>query len=566
MTITVAPPELTQFSELEHRRSGHGAGGRDGGRDGRRAGRRHRAPDRRWFVLLAAIGVWSFWDAFRTQDLFNPGGWNQVAKFFAASPHPETSPEFLRVVAEAAAITASYALVGTALSLVIGVVGGVLTSETWWRRDPLAPPRRLTLPTGWASTRFVAAMPRGMHEAVWGLVLLKVLGLDPWVAVLAIAIPFGAITAKVVAETIDDSGGDAYRAYRSSGAGRLSSLCYGIAPTIVPDVVSYGLYRLECSIRSSVVMGMIGAGGLGYQLAVSFQSLRYEQIWTLLAALVAMSAAADWWSASLRNRPSRRRIAVSAGAASLATVLAVLKLRLDPATLVSDRAQRLGTQLMRDGFPPRLPAGGWRTLLSATLDTMQLSVIAISVATVVAVPLAFVAARSTGRTASIDRSWIRRGAGFVVRSLLLFLRALPPPVWALLVLFVVFPGPLAGGIALAVYTIGVLARLDAEALENADPAPRAALRTAGAPTLPSMAYGSLPLVAPRFVSLSMYRWEVATRETVIVGLVGAGGLGRLLAQQNAAFDEAAMLTTIITLIAVSLTIDLISARVRAAVR
>ncbi len=138
--------------------------------------------------------------------------------------------------------------------------------------------------------------------------------------------------------------------------------------------------------------------------------------------------------------------------------------------------------------------------------------------------------------------------------------------WALLELFVVYPGPLAGGIALAVYTIGVLARLDAEALENSDPAPRAALRTAGAPTLPSMAYGSLPLVAPRFVSLSMYRWEVATRETVIVGLVGAGGLGRLLAQQNAAFDEAAMLTTIITLIAVSLTIDLISARVRAAVR
>ena len=86
-----------------------------------------------------------------------------------------------------------------------------------------------------------------------------------------------------------------------------------------------------------------------------------------------------------------------------------------------------------------------------------------------------------------------------------------------------------------------------------------------------MAYGSLPLVAPRFLrcrcfALSMYRWEVVTRETVIVGLVGTGGLGRMLAQQNASFDEPTMLTTIITLIAVSLAIDLISARVRAAIR
>jgi phosphonate transport system permease protein len=76
----------------------------------------------------------------------------------------------------------------------------------------------------------------------------------------------------------------------------------------------------------------------------------------------------------------------------------------------------------------------------------------------------------------------------------------------------------------------------------------------------------VPVVAPRFVSLALYRWEVVLRETVVVGLVGAGGLGRLLAQQNAAFDEPRMLTTIAALIVAGFAVDVVSGRVRAALR
>jgi phosphonate transport system permease protein len=74
------------------------------------------------------------------------------------------------------------------------------------------------------------------------------------------------------------------------------------------------------------------------------------------------------------------------------------------------------------------------------------------------------------------------------------------------------------------------------------------------------------MIAPRFATLSLYRWEVAMRETVIVGLVGAGGLGRLLSQQNAAFDRAGMVTTVAALVALALMVDLTSARMRAALR
>jgi phosphonate transport system permease protein len=443
----------------------------------------------------------------------------------------------------------------------IGIIGGIVASETWWQRDPLARSRAIQ-PFGWLAARTFGAVPRGVHEAVWGLVLLRVLGLDPWVAILAVAIPYGAITAKVVAESVDDEAGDAYRAYRAAGAPRLAAIAYGIAPTILSDVVSYGLYRLECAIRSSVVLGMVGAGGLGFELANSFESLRYEQIWTLLAALAMLAAAADWWGASLRRRPTRRRVRISVAVVVLATVAGLVHLRVDPAHLVRGRARALAARLGRDAWPPKLPTDGWSALARATIDTAQLSIIAISFATLVGVPLAYAAARADGSDARPSR----RALGLAARSLLLFLRCVPPPVWALLVLFVVFPGPLTGGLALGLYTLGVVGRLDAEAIENSDREPTRVLRLAGASPVTAVAYGSLPIVTPRLVSLSMYRWEVAARETVIVGLVGAGGLGRLLNDQNVAFDEGAMLTSVVALIVMSLAIDLVSARVRAAIR
>jgi phosphonate transport system permease protein len=180
---------------------------------------------------------------------------------------------------------------------------------------------------------------------------------------------------------------------------------------------------------------------------------------------------------------------------------------------------------------------------------VQLSVLAITVATVVALPISVLAARRS------NASWRYRTLSAGVRLLLLLIRSIPPAVWAFVVLFVVFPGPLPGAIALGLYTVGVLGRLCAEAVENADQRAADALATSGAGAVSAFAYGTLPVLASRFASLVTYRWEVAARETVIVGLVGAGGLGRLLAQQNAAFDRAAMLTTITALIVVSLVID-----------
>lgn len=496
-------------------------------------------------------------------ELVNPGGWSLMRRFWAAAATPELSPAFLAVAVRATLTTLGYAVLGTVGSIVIGLAGAVALSESWWRREEAGANRvngrGRRLRWGWHLNRGAWAVPRGIHEAVWGLVFISVLGRDPLVAVLAIAIPFGAITAKVFAELIDEQHAEPYETLRAAGAGRVAALAYGVAPSVARDLVSYSFYRFECSIRSSVVLGILGAGGLGFELALSFQSLQYEQMWTLVYCLVLLSALGDGWSAMLRRDPGVRRVRWSLAAVAVMVALFVLRLGIDPGTLWSSRTRDLAGVMAERAWPPRLPPGGLWQLVVDSVETLQMSIAASVIATLLAILFAFLGARSHDGV-------VHRVVGWVARAVLLFCRAVPAPVWALVLLFVLFPGGLPGAAALGLYNFGILGRLLAEVVENHDPRPAQALRSLGAAPATEFTYGVVPQVAPKFAAYSLYRWEVTMRETVIVGLVGAGGLGRLLAQQNAGFDHGGMLVTVAALIVLTLLVDHVSARIRAALR
>jgi len=117
-----------------------------------------------------------------------------------------------------------------------------------------------------------------------------------------------------------------------------------------------------------------------------------------------------------------------------------------------------------------------------------------------------------------------------------------------------------------VYNLAILGRLMAEVVENLDRRPADALRALGARSPHVFVYGILPQAGARFSAYALYRWEVALRETVIVGVVGAAGLGRLLGERLAAFDHGAVLTVVLALIALSILVDVLSAGFRRSLR
>ena len=162
-----------------------------------------------------------------------------------------------------------------------------------------------------------------------------------------------------------------------------------------------------------------------------------------------------------------------------------------------------------------------RKLAWAALETLAMSVVGTLLAVVAALLLALPAARLHEG----DRArW--RGP---TRLLLNALRSIPELMWAALLLIAAGLGPLAGTLALGVHTAGVLGRLFAEMIENAPPGPAFALRARGVPPGRVFLYATLPQVLPQLASYTLYRWENNIRAAAVLGVVGAGGLGQMMA-------------------------------------
>lgn len=574
-----------------------------------------------WGLLFVASFVWSLHSAGVFQrDLINTGGWTLVLRFLVAAIHPEVSPEFLQLTLDSTLKTLAYAVCGTFFCIILGLVGGILSSEVWWQSVSGVRTREgfggvaLSAQPPWLLARAVLSIPRAIHELIWGLFFVNIFGLDPLVAILAIAIPCGAITAKVFADILDETPRQSLTALLNSGVPPLSAFAYSVIPQAFLDLLSYTFYRFESSIRSAAVLGIIGAGGLGYQILLSLQSLRYEQMWTLMIALLALNGGADFWSALLRRRlgtsshpelhvgnltEGKKRFYHSDSIVKISLLGAVILLIFSFWYIQADfsklwapqSAQRLAG-VFRDAFPP--DGSQLSQLFALSAETLAMSILAMAGAGVAGMLLSFPAANnfllpggildmgssspqtplSKGAKMNLIPPFLRGdlnrwwGTAVLVltRFLLLLTRAIPEPIWALIFLFVLFPGILPGAIALCLHNVGVLGRLMAEVTENLDERPLRSLKALGATGSQVFLYGVLPLTLPRFVAYILYRWEVCIRATVIVGLVGAGGLGRLLAEQLSSFDYKGLLTTLIVFIGLTFLVDLISASIRRCLR
>ena len=185
-----------------------------------------------------------------------------------------------------------------------------------------------------------------------------------------------------------------------------------------------------------------------------------------------------------------------------------------------DAARSMG-RFVAEFFPPDLSRHFLAKVGWAALETLAMSALGTGLAAVAGLMLALPASRLFEGHRALGRA--------PTRLLLNALRSIPELVWAALLLISAGLGPMAGTLALAMHTSGVLGRLFAEAIENAPPGPAQALRTQGVGVLPVFLYATLPQVLPQLMSYTLYRWENNIRAATVLGVVGAGGLGQLLA-------------------------------------
>jgi len=221
-------------------------------------------------------------------------------------------------------------------------------------------------------------------------------------------------------------------------------------------------------------------------------------------------------------------------------------------------------------FPPELSkdfvlkTGYW------ALETFAMSFLGTILAVVIALALVFFSSRNlmfAGLLFEMEgrRPWVRAfrtGLYLGAKSTLNLLRTVPHIVWALILVFAVGLGPFPGMLALGIHTGGVLGRLFGEVVENVETQPIEALQATGASRLQILFYGILPQVLPDFTSYTLYRWEVNIREAVILGYVGAGGLGQQIQIAISLFLEHRLLTLIIAIYLIVTVVDYLSASLR----
>lgn len=259
---------------------------------------------RRAGALLAAVVV--LWPMlvlaeFKPWALFEPGNLRVMGNFLAGFLPPVTSTEFLGLLLKATLQTLAMATAGIALALLSAVpLAFVMTESLSISR--IGPGRgRGPAALGRATARLLLMLLRAIPEVVWALVLVRALGLGPAAGVLALAITYGGMLGKVYAEILESTDTRPARALLEAGSGRVVALLYGLLPGAARELASYTVYRWECAVRASVVMGFVGAGGLGQLMDQSMKMLNGGEASTILLSFLLLVLLADALSGALRR-------------------------------------------------------------------------------------------------------------------------------------------------------------------------------------------------------------------------------------------------------------------------
>lgn len=253
-------------------------------------------------LLIGCALLWPLlvWTEFRPWTLLAPDSLGPTAHFLASFVPPRMDPEFLWLVARETWRTVAIATAGLTLALVLALPLALLSvrslsiSGLAGRMAPLPGAARVAV-------RAMLVVLRSVPELVWALVFVRVVGLGATAGVLAIALTYAGMLGKVYGEILESGDEHAALSLLRNGAGRIQAFLYGLLPQNAAELTSYTVYRWECAIRSSAVLGFVGAGGLGQQIDASTKMFNGSEVSTMLLVFVLLVAGADRMSAWLRQ-------------------------------------------------------------------------------------------------------------------------------------------------------------------------------------------------------------------------------------------------------------------------
>jgi phosphonate transport system permease protein len=266
-------------------------------------------PDPAWRgrLIACAVAVIVLWpmlvvSEFKPWILFDWQSLTATGRFLSDFLVPAHGAEFLAMLLRETWQTVAIATAGLALALLGAIPATLIVNEqlsiSSLGTGRMRPVARLVRQL----VRWLLVLLRSVPELVWALLFVRIIGLGPTAGVLAIALTYCGMLGKVYAEILESSDAHASDTLLANGSGRLAALLYGALPEAASELMSYTVYRWECAIRGSVVMGFVGAGGLGQRMDESMKMLAGSEVASMLLVFVALVALADLFSKVLRRR------------------------------------------------------------------------------------------------------------------------------------------------------------------------------------------------------------------------------------------------------------------------
>jgi phosphonate transport system permease protein len=240
------------------------------------------------YAIAAAVLAWSAIKTNIRPDKFIEGI-PAIANFLGRMFPP--SAAYVDVILWPTLETIYIAIWGTLLGIVVALPLGLLAARN------ISPHW-----TMYAAARFVLNTLRGVNELVFALIFVSAVGLGPFPGVLALALHNAGMLGKFYAEAIEAVDPGPVEAIEATGARKLLVILYAILPQVRPHFITYNLYRLEVSVRSATVLGLVGAGGIGFYLLTSMRLFDYQNTATALIAIVILVILTDYLGAFLRKR------------------------------------------------------------------------------------------------------------------------------------------------------------------------------------------------------------------------------------------------------------------------
>ncbi len=482
------------------------------------------------YVAVTLFGTW--WIDIRPAAV--AAGFGDIANLIARMLPPTTGdvPSLLSLAVE----TLWIAIAGTGLATLASVVLAAAAS------------RRFTGPRviAWLA-RGIIIVTRAVPSLVFAIIFVRIFGLGPLAGAMAIAFHSVGMIGKMMADIFEEQDQAPREAISAVGANRAQNFIATTLSRALPAVTSVVLYRLDINIRASAVLGLVGAGGIGVALQTAIGSLDYRRAAGIICVIVVMllvlelvsylvqravSEHADEHTVSQLYAPTADRAgvgwnrgrtvrAVGAAVAVVLLLISLTQLSFTPERLL--RAWENVGALLAGFVPPLITAD----VAMGIFESVIMALTATTFGVVGGLVIAVLSTRHLMRFAPLS---------FALRGLVVLMRGIPDIVYALVFVAALGLGPFAGFLALAISCTALASKFFTDSLQNVDPAPIRALEATGANRLQVFVSGVWPQFVPSFIGNSLFTSDLALRESAVLGIVGAGGIGFLLEESVATLN------------------------------